>query len=420
MLTVLRRRNYGLLWIAQLISMIGYWAMFAALPFFIYEMTGSVMATGAMFMIQVVPSLVFGSVAGVFVDRWDLRWTMIGSSLFRGAVLVMLLGVRSADMIWLVYLAGFLESTASQFFGPANNALLPTLVEKDQLLTANSLDSLGENGARLIGPALGGVLLAAIGLQGVIFVDIGSYVLAALLMYFIRVPQGVASPAPAEDSSAASALLAFWDEFVAGLKMVTGKPALSRIFLVLGIAALGDSILTVLLVPFFQDVVGVGSAEFGLVLTVRGMAGILGGIAIGAVGSKFKPNQLIPFGLIGTGVALVAMVFWPVFLISMLIMILLSVPLMAWLISSQTWIQSHAPGEYLGRVFGVYGTLSALLMLIGMTFASGLGDTLGISTTLYFGGGIYILSGLLALVLLPGISPAVESAEESQLSRKRT
>ena len=400
MLAVLRRRNYGLLWVAQLISMIGDWAMFAALPFFIYELTSSVMATGVMFMIQVVPSLVFGSIAGVFVDRWDRRWTMIGSSLFRGAVLVMLLGVRSADMIWLVYLAGFLESTASQFFGPANNALLPTLVDEDQLLTANSLDSLGENGARLIGPALGGVLLASIGLQGVIFFDIVSYVLAATLMYFIRVPAGVAPPAPVDDGSAGSALSAFWGEFVAGLKLVAGKPALSRIFLVLGIAALGDSILTVLLVAFFQDVVGVGSAEFGLVLTVRGVAGILGGIAVGAIGSKFKPNHLISYGLIATGVALVAMVFWPIYGISLLIMILLSVPLMAWLISSQTWVQMHAPGEFRGRVFGVYGTLSALLMLIGMAFASGMGDTLGISTTIYFGGGIYILSGLLALVLL--------------------
>ena len=400
MLAVLRRRNYGLLWVAQLISMIGDWAMFAALPFFIYELTSSVMATGAMFMIQVVPSLVFGSVAGVFVDRWDRRLTMIGSSLFRGVVLVMLLGVRSADMIWLVYLAGFLESTASQFFGPANNALLPTLVDEDQLLIANSLDSLGENGARLIGPALGGVLLASIGLQGVIFFDIVSYLLAALLMYFIRIPVGVAVPALADDGSAGSALSAFWVEFVAGLKLVAGKPALSRIFLVLSIAALGDSILTVLLVAFFQDVVGVGSAEFGLVLTVRGVAGILGGIAVGAIGSKVKPKHLISFGLIGTGLALVAMVFWPVFAISLIIMILLSVPLMAWLISSQTWVQTHAPGEFRGRVFGVYGTLSALLMLVGMAFASGMGDTLGISTTLYFGGGIYILSGLLALALL--------------------
>jgi MFS family permease len=73
MLAVIQRRNYGLLWVAQLISMIGDWAMFTALPFFIYNLTGSVLATGGMFMIQVVPPLLFSSLAGVFVDRWDRR-----------------------------------------------------------------------------------------------------------------------------------------------------------------------------------------------------------------------------------------------------------------------------------------------------------------------------------------------------------
>jgi predicted MFS family arabinose efflux permease len=414
MLAVLRRRNYGLLWFAQLVSMIGDWALFAALPFFVYQITGSVLATGVMFMIQVVPPLVFGTIAGVFVDRWDRRWTMIGSSLFRGSVLVILLGVRSADRIWLVYLAGFLESTASQFFGPANNALLPTLVDEDQLLAANSLDSMGENSARLIGPALGGVLLASIGLQGVIIMDIGSYLVAALLMFFIRVPAEEPTTTAADEGSAGSAISAFWGEFVAGIKLVASKPPLSRIFLVLGVALLGDSILTVLLVAFFQDVVGVGSTEFGLVLTVRGVAGILGGIVMGAIGSKFEPNHLISFGLIATGIALVAMVIWPIYAINLLIIILLSVPLMAWLISSQTWIQSHAPGEYRGRVFGVYGTFSALLMLVGMAFASGLGDTLGISNTLYVGAAVYIFSGLLAVVLLRNIKlPVAQAAEEA-------
>jgi predicted MFS family arabinose efflux permease len=412
MLAVLRRRNYGLLWLAQLISMIGDWAMFAALPFYVYELTGSVMATGAMFMIQIVPPLVIASIAGVFVDRWDRRWTMIGSSLFRGMVLVILLGVRSAEFMWLVYLAGFLESTASQFFGPANNALLPTLVEEDQLITANSLDSMGENASRMIGPALGGVLLASIGIRGVILFDIGTYILAAILMFFIRVPAGGTEPAVADDGSAGGALVAFWREFAGGIRLVAREPAMSRLFIVLGIAALGDSILTVLIVAFFQDVVGVGSAEFGLVLTTRGLAGILGAIVVGAIGSRFKPEHLISFGLIGSGTALVAMVLWPVYAISLIIIILLSVPLMAWLISSQAWIQTRAPGEYLGRIFGVYGTLSALLMLIGMVFASSLGDTLGISTTLYFGGGFFILSGLLALVSLPGVRTPVEEFPE--------
>lgn len=403
MLAVLRKRNYGLLWFAQLISMIGDWALFAALPFFVYQITGSVLATGVMFMIQIVPPLILGSIAGVFVDRWDRRWTMIGSSLFRGAVLLILLAVRSPDMIWIVYLAGFLESAASQFFGPANNALLPTLVDEDQLLTANSLDSLGENGARLIGPALGGVLLAAVGLQGVILFDIGTYLLAALLMSFIRVRSNLEAADQEHYESAGSAFSTFWNEFVSGFRLVRGKPALSRIFLVLVVAMLGDSILSVLLVAFFQDVVGVGATEFGVVLTVRGLAGIIGGIVVGAFGSRFNPYHLISIGLLATGIALVAMVRFPVYVITLIIMILLSVPLMAWLISSQTWIQTHAPDEFRGRVFGVYGTLSALLMLIGMGFASGLGDTLGISTTLYFGGGIYLLSSVLAFLLLGGI-----------------
>ena len=106
------------------------------------------------------------------------------------------------------------------------------------------------------------------------------------------------------------------------------------------------------------------------------------------------------------------MVLWPIYAITLLIMILISVPLMGWLISSQTWIQTHAPEEYRGRVFGVYGTFSALLMLVGMAFASGMGDTLGIANTLYFGGVIYVLSGLLAVILLRGISlPAEQTLE---------
>ncbi len=408
MFKLLRKRDYGLLWVSQLISIIGDFALFTALPFFIYKITGSVLATGIMFMIQVLPPLFLGSIAGVFVDRWDRRWTMIGSSLFRGAVLLIILGVRSAEMVWLVYLAGFLESTASQFFGPANNALIPTLVDEDQLLTANSLDSLGENSARLIGPALGGVLLASIGLQGVILFDIGSYLMAAFLMYFIRVPANASLLPPTLEESTSSVISAFWGELKSGLRLVKNNQPLSRIFLVLGIAMLGDSILTVLLVAFYQDVVGIGPTEFGMVLTVRGLAGILGGLVMSAFGSKFKPSFLIPFGLIGTGIGLVAMVIWPIYTISLLIMILISVPLMAWLISSQTWIQTYSPEEYRGRVFGAYGTFSALLALVGMAFASSLGDTLGIFVTLSFGGAIYILSGLLAVVLLHGTNQPVE------------
>ena len=290
--------------------------------------------------------------------------------------------------------------TASQFFGPANNALLPRLVGEDQLLSANSLDSLGENSARLIGPALGGVLLAAIGLNTVVLIDIVSYLGAAVLMLFIRIPPSSSVDPEQISETPASTFSDFFGELTAGFKLVVESKPLSRIFLVIGVAFLADSILTVMFVAFFQDVVGVGSTEFGITLTVRGVAGIIGGLIIGAIGNRFKPGHLISFGLIGTGVGLAAMVFWPKYIISLIVLILLSVPLMSWLLSCRTWIQSHSPEDYRGRVFGGLETFNALLMLIGMGFASGVGDRIGISTTLYISTGTYIFAGILAVILL--------------------
>ena len=207
-------------------------------------------------------------------------------------------------------------------------------------------------------------------------------------MLFIQVPSKVPEIEEMTSSAQGKSISDFIEELRAGFKLVLNSLPLSRIFLVIGIAFLADSILTVLFVAFFQDVVGVGSTEFGIALTVRGLAGILGGLFIGAVGNKFKPKHLISLGLIGTGIGLGAMVFWPKYVISLVILVLLSVPIMSWLLSCRTWIQSHSPEDYRGRVFGGLETFNALLMLIGMGFASGVGDTIGISTTLYISAGI--------------------------------
>jgi len=161
MLALLKQSNYALLWSSQLISQIGNWALFAALPFFVFQLTGSVVATGIMFFVEVIPSILLGSLAGVFVDRWDRRWTMIAANIARALLLLLLLTFRDAEQVWVAYLVAFFASVANLFFGPANNALLPQLVSEDELVTANSLDALGENVARIVGPAVGGALMAS-------------------------------------------------------------------------------------------------------------------------------------------------------------------------------------------------------------------------------------------------------------------
>ncbi len=102
MLETLRQRNFALLWGAGLISMLGDWVLFIALPFYIYTLTGSALGSGLMFIVESLPPLLLGSVAGVFVDRWDRRRTLILADLLRGTILLALLVPRSSEWLGIV------------------------------------------------------------------------------------------------------------------------------------------------------------------------------------------------------------------------------------------------------------------------------------------------------------------------------
>ena len=155
MFELLKQRNFVLIWVAGLISIAGDYALTIAVPIYIYRLTGSTLATAGAFAASFVPRVLIGSVAGVFVDRWDRKQTMIWSDLSRAALLAPLLFATSIDRIWLVYLVSAIQGTIGLFFGPAERALLPSLIDENQLVAANSLNSLGNELGRLGGPAHG-------------------------------------------------------------------------------------------------------------------------------------------------------------------------------------------------------------------------------------------------------------------------
>ena len=139
MFALLRQRNFGYIWIGGLVSLVGDWMLLTALPVYVYQLTGSTLATGAMLAARVVPRILLGSVAGVFVDRWDRRQTLIVANLLLAVGLLPLLLVSSGQELWLVYLIAFVQSAVAQFVTPALGALLPNLVAERELLRANSL-----------------------------------------------------------------------------------------------------------------------------------------------------------------------------------------------------------------------------------------------------------------------------------------
>ena len=402
MIALLRQRNYAFLWSSQLISQLGTWALLAALPFYVFQLTGSVLATGLMFIVEVIPPILLGSVAGVFVDRWDRKWTMIGANVVRGLLLLLLLTFRSAEQVWVVYVVAFFESVANLFFGPANNALLPQLVGKDELVTANSLDALGENVARILGPALGGALLAAVGLGAVALIDVGSYLIGAGLVFLIQPPETISEKSRIQEDARSIRMewLNFWREWIAGLQLVRQRRPLSLAFVAFGIALVGDSILGVLLVVFVQDVVGAGAQQFGWVLTARGIGGVLGGIIVARFGHRIQPKNLMAYGMAGTGILLFIMLQFPVLPVILVAGIAVGLPAMAWLIAGQTWLQVHAEDQYRGRVFGAFETYSALMGLLGIGLATFSGESLGTVFSMYISALLFISGGLFAYFIL--------------------
>jgi MFS family permease len=254
MFKLLRQRNFGLLWFAGLTSMIGDWVLFIALPIYTYNLTQSSLATGIMFMAGTLPRILLGSVAGVYVDRWDRQRTMVIADLSRAVLLLLLLLVRSAEWIWIIYLVAFLQAIISQFFGPAENALLPQLVDESQLVAANSLNSLNNNLARLGGPALGGILLGSFGFQNVVLIDSLSFLISGIMIAFIAQAPS-ASPHTSEtiEDSPIASQPNVWQEWLAGLGFIKQSSIVLVIFLVMALAGIAEGLFNVMFVIFVRQ-----------------------------------------------------------------------------------------------------------------------------------------------------------------------
>ncbi len=160
--------------------MFGDWILFVALPFFVYKLTGSALITGTMFIAQTLPRIIFGLIAGVFVDHWNRKWVMVFADLVRAGLLLLLLLIHSKNEIWIVYVVAFVEAAIAQFFLPAKNAAIPLTVNAENLVSANGLNSLSENLARIAGPDLGGILLNLFGIASGALLDSASFLISGV------------------------------------------------------------------------------------------------------------------------------------------------------------------------------------------------------------------------------------------------
>jgi MFS family permease len=407
-LTVLRQRDFALLWWAGLISFTGDWMLAVALPLTVYELTGSPLATGGILIANKITALVLGSVAGVFVDRWDRKRTMVVANLVRVPLVMPLLVVDSASRLWIVYLVAAALSAVGQFFRPAERALLPRLVGEDLIVPANAANALNDNLSRLIGPALGGLTAAWLGLGGVAAVDGATYLIAAGLLGAIGVATRPEHLPPAIPAKTRGVWATVGQEWLAGLQLVWGNMVLRVIFAVFAIASLGEGVLQTAFWVYVDQALGGGTRVAGWLLSAQAVGGLVGGLTIGFWGKGRSPLALLGWGSIGLGLADLVLFIYPSFYpgiwLGIMALAIGGVPGVAFGTGYAAGIQLEAADAFRGRVFGALAATSALLMIAGAAIAGLTTERFGAVTVLSIDSLGYICGGAIALITLAKVT----------------
>lgn len=414
MLVVLRRRNFVLLWLGGLISLTGDRAMRIALPIYVYQQTGSTLATAGMAATYYLPAVMLGSVAGVFVDRWDRRQIMIVTNLVQAAVMLLVLLVRSDGWLWLVYAVSFLDTLVSIFFQTAENAVVPNLVDEEHLIPANSLGAMNNSLARLAGPPIGGLLIGLFGLASVALFNAASFLIAAALFWLISAQ----TKAPRAESDvtevAVSTWMRVWREWLEGLSLVPRDRLIAVLFVVMSVTSFGGAMIDPLFHPFALSALRADPASIGWLLTTYAIGGLFAGVVVGWVGSKLRPRHLTSFGTVLTGLFMVTMYNQTSLPAVMVLGFLMFMPVVGASAGSQTMLQARVPDRYRGRVYGALSTTMAILSLASVTFSGVFAEIIGIVATLTVAGCVTILAGILALVLIPRAQRHGEPAQVDQ------
>jgi MFS family permease len=397
MLALLRRRDFGLLWSGGLVSIAGDWILYASLPYFVYARTGSTIATAGMVVATLAPSVVLGSVSGVFVDRWDRKRVLVLGNVLQAGAVALLLLVPDGGWLGFVYLAAALQSAVAAFTNPAESALLPTLVPEEEFVTANALNALNNRIGRLAGLPLGGLLLGYLGLRGVVLADCLTFLVAAVLIAPIVTPKRERADEDGAAEEARSAAASFMHEWLDGLLLVRREWAIAVMFVVFGVMTFGGTMLDPPYPAWARDVLDQGPQVFAWLLTTHAASGVVGALLVGRFASRLPPRVLMGWGSVIAGALLVIKWNVPSVAVAFALTAVGGITAVASAVGVDTLAQQTVRDEYRGRVFGALTASGALLSLAGAATGGVLAELVGIVPALTFASVLTAFAGLVVL-----------------------
>jgi MFS family permease len=401
MVRALRHRNYRLFFCGQSVSLIGTWMTRIATSWLVYRLTGSPLLLGLVGFAGQIPSFLLAPFAGVLVDRWDRHRLLVATqvlAMVQSAALAAL-ALTGVINIWHVLLLSLFQGVINAFDMPARQAFVVEMVEKrEDLANAIALNSSMVNAARLLGPSMGGILIAAVGEGWCFTLDAASYlaVIASLLLMHV-----VPRPRPA---SAGAKVL---PELREGWAYVAGSPPIRSILLLLALVSLVGMPYTVLMPVFASRVLHGGPHTLGFLMAATGVGALLGAVFLANRRTVLGLGRIIPImaGLFGAG--LIGFSLSRQLWVSLPLLLLTGLGFMVHMAASNTLIQTLVDDDKRGRVMSFYTMAFMGTTPFGSLLAGSLADRIGAPRTLLLGGVGCIAAALWFARLLPSLRERV-------------
>jgi MFS family permease len=398
--SVFRKRDFRLLWSAQLVSTIGTALTDLAAGILIFRETNSAFMVGLMFVATAVPTLVVGLIAGVFVDRYDRRKIMVVADLLRAAIVALIPFIFILKLpLVLLYVAVAAVSTISQFFNPANDAVLPEVATDEELAAANSWIMISSFGATSVGFALSGLLATAFDIDWAFWLDAVTFLLSAALLLTVKVGK-----IEAQEDTSVGVVVANLKEGVATL---FGSPLL-RNLLATGIPVyFSFGLWNVLLLPFAIDALHATEFEYGLQEGFTSVGFVVGSLMMAKWADRFREGSWIVIATVAMGLAGVLYGVATSIVVAIVLVTVSGFFNAPSSIARRVLLPRHTPRELRGRVFSAFAVVRDVTFLIGIALA-GLADVIDVRILVVASSIVLILTGLWTGIV-PGIGrPAAE------------
>ena len=396
---VLRIREVRRLWVAQIVSISGdFLAVFAVLSVATFQLHGTATQVSMILVAYLLPLAVISPLAGVFVDKWNVKATMIASDLIRAVLVLALVFLR--PNLNAFYATFFALSTVSSFFMPAQSVAVRTIAPATGLLAVNALMSQAIQGSQIVSPAVSGLLVQWFGANSCFLFDSASFVFSAAMVFSIAIRR---------KPSAAAVASSVFASLQQGFRFVLTHAALSFVILSMTAGMFAVRCFGVLLSVYVRDILFSTAALFGLLNSLFGLGMIAGTQSIHRFARSLSKEHMVIAGLSGMGVSVLVTALFGRVATTAAGMLTLGFCAAFVMVPAQTLVQQETPHDMLGRVSSSLMSMLAMAQVLAMFIAGPVAQKAGIRN-LYFASAVMLVS-IAAVGLTKLRKPAAAAAE---------